>query len=144
MLIDLTYITNMMTERQVIDLCAPASVNEIVEELIDISYNQIYMRLQGLYKFPISDEDSKKFLARIQFSIVKYDLFSRKFADKEMEAVTVGYYKALKDLDRLAKGEILLDISRKETLTKSTDIPIYSNKDESSRIFSDSFFEGMK
>lgn len=135
-LIDVAFVKDWLSGELLTDLTAstndPFTANDNkINAAINRAHGKIYAKLHHLYKYPFEGPaPALDNLKGIEFSLTRYYLFSRKYADAEIKDVYAQYTKAHEDLDKYASGKLDAGLSKKED---DIEIPIATNKTSEDR-----------
>ncbi len=95
----------LANENEVLDGTIDATETQIVEMCIKDASELVDSNLRGRYQLPLSA--IPELIKRLTFQVSRFYLFEKKGLTED---VLDAYDRALRELKRIAKGEILLDI----------------------------------
>ena len=116
MYIDVEYIKERVKKSDLIAITSDKNdakeiqVDRINAAIVDASAELDNALVRAGYQIPVVDVIP--FLKRIVFDIALYYIYATKYDDQEMKDVYVRYNKAFQKVNRIAEGELILDIPK--------------------------------
>jgi len=135
--IDLIYFQNRVKEDDLITITSDKGEDAIINEnrinavISDAEAEFDNAAEYAGYSTPITSPND--YIKRIIFDLALYYLYARKYEDEEMKDVYVRYSKAHTKIDKIRKGEILLNGITKNPVELIS--PLVTNKISQNRIF---------